>query len=576
MTHPPSSAALPQPRHLLRLVWHAQTLLFLSLLFVYPVAAIMRLGLIPAVWADVLGDPYYQGVVWFSFWQAILSTMLTLAVGIPAAFVFTRLRFTGQRLLRALTLVPFVLPTVVVAAGFVALLGSNGLLGDLARLLGRPPPEIIGSLSAILLAHVFYNVGLVVRLVGSVWLGIDQRIEQAAATLGARKLLIFRRITLPLLMPGIAAAALLIFIFTFGSFGIILLLGGPRMATLEVEIYRQTTQNLNLGVAAALALLQAIVTIVAGLLYAGVEQPAGRANLWSRPNTLRRPQGLVEKLLVAGIVLCVLLLMLPLLALVWRSLTLPPAPGLAATPTLDYYRMLSENRRGSLFYVPPTQAIANSLGFAGLATSLALLVGIPAAFLITGLRTTTATGTGRLAPIPRGTARRADMLRVYSSQIFNIIITLPIGVSTIMLGLGYIVAWGPFGILDSPLLIPAAHALLAFPFVVRSLVPAIQGLSPRLREAARMLSATPARVLLAVELPLLAPAIVAAAVFAGTVSLGDYGAALLLSRPEYPTIPIVIARFLGQPGAANYGQALALSTLLMLVSIGSFVLIEQQ
>jgi thiamine transport system permease protein len=144
-----------------------------------------------------------------------------------------------------------------------------------------------------------------------------------------------------------------------------------------------------------------------------------------------------------------------------------------------------------------------------------------------------------------------------------------------MLGLGYIVAWGPLGLLGSPLLIPVAHALLAFPFVVRTLAPALRDLNRRLREAARMLGARPLRVLLAVDMPLLSPALASAAIFAFTASLGEFGTALLLARPDYPTAPMTIARLLGQPGATNYGQALALSTILMLTSVVGFLLIER-
>jgi thiamine transport system permease protein len=154
---------------------------------------------------------------------------------------------------------------------------------------------------------------------------------------------------------------------------------------------------------------------------------------------------------------------------------------------------------------------------------------------------------------------------------------LPLGTSAVTLGLGYIIALGrpPLNLLASPWLIPMAHALLAFPFVVRSLLPALRSLDPRLREAAHTLGASPIRVLREVDLPLLFPAMLVGAMFAFTVSIGEFGAALLLARPEYPTVPIVIYRFIGQPGATNYGQALALSTILMLVTTISFVLLER-
>jgi len=124
-------------------------------------------------------------------------------------------------------------------------------------------------------------------------------------------------------------------------------------------------------------------------------------------------------------------------------------------------------------------------------------------------------------------------------------------------------------------LVPIAHTLVAFPFVVRSLLPALRGLNPDWREAAAVLGASPWRVWREIELPIIGRALIVAALFAFTVSMGEFGATLLIARPEFPTMPIVIFRLLGQPGALNYGQALAMSTLLMLVCAASFFLIER-
>ena len=163
------------------------------------------------------------------------------------------------------------------------------------------------------------------------------------------------------------------------------------------------------------------------------------------------------------------------------------------------------------------------------------------------------------------------------SGLLDPLFMLPLGTSAVTLGLGYIIAFNrpPLNLLTSPVLVPVAHALLAFPFVVRGLLPALRGLDPRLREAAQTLGAGPLRVVREVDLPLLFPALLVGAVFAFTVSMGEFGATLLLARPAYPTVPVVIYRFLGQPGAANYGQALALSTILMLITGLSFVLLER-
>jgi thiamine transport system permease protein len=555
---------------------YAIPLLFLAIFFLYPLTTILQLGFggDPALGGEgaraLFADTYYLEVLWFSTWQALISTALTLVIGLPAAYVFARYDFFGKTLLRAIATVPFVMPTVVVAAAFKALLGPRDLLNtSLQALLGlaEPPIRLDQTLTLILLAHVFYNYGVVLRIVGGFWSTLDTRLEQAAAVLGAGRMRAFREITLPLLLPSIGAAALLIFIFTFSSFGVIRILGGPRFATVEVEIYRQTTELLRLDIAAALSLIQMTATLLMTLAYTSLQARATvPLDLRSRAANAGRPRGWRERLVV-GANLSVLLILLgaPLLALALRSVTSFASGG--AAPTLEYYRLLSVNPTGSAFFVPPLRAIANTLAFALAATTLALLVGVPAAYLLSVER--------RAQRVERSGLRRSTLyaLRAALDPLFM----LPLGTSAATLGLGYIVAFGrpPLNLLTSPLLIPIAHALLAFPFVVRSLLPALRGLDPRLREAARALGAGPARVLREIDLPLLFPALLVGAVFAFTVSIGEFGAALLLYRPEYPTVPVVIDRFLGLPGQQNYGQALALSSILMLITGLSFVLLEQ-
>ena len=612
----------------LRLAAYSIPLLFLAVFFLYPLAAILRLSFGGDVagaaqgagLAALFADSYYARVVWFSAWQAALSTALTLALGLPAAYVFARYDFPGKTLLRAMATVPFVMPTVVVAAAFMALLGPRGLLNTaLQSLLGldEPPVQVMYTLGLVLLTHIFYNYTVVLRIVGGFWSTLDTRLEQAAAVLGASRARVFREITLPLLLPAIGAAALLIFIFTFASFGVVLILGGPSFATVEVEIYRQTAQLLRLDIAAALALVQMLATLLMTALYTRL-QARGAVPLELRARTANaRPVRTWRTRLVVGANIAVMLLLIgaPLLALALRSLTVPAADGAGragfGAPTLDYYRLLGVNQTRSLFFVPPLRAIGNSLLFALAATALALLVGVPAAYLIArpptgetrrqGDKETRRQGSGvrgqgsdsresqtqnsklktqnyphPFTPSPLHPFTLSGR-RLGLDKLLDPLFMLPLGTSAVTLGLGYIVALGqpPLNLLRSPLLIPVAHTLLAFPFVVRALLPALRGLDPRLREAAQVHGAGPLRVLREVDLPLLFPALVVGAVFAFTVSIGEFGAALLLSRPEYPTVPVVIYRFLDRPGATNYGQALALSTILMLITGLSFVLLER-
>ncbi len=535
-------------------------LLFLALFYFYPTVSILALSFAPQGRIDLsalsrlVSTPYYLEILWFTTWQAALSALLTVAVGLPGAYVFARYTFPGKSLLQALTTVPFVLPTVVVAVAFTALLGPRGRLNlALMGLLGldRPPLDLQGTLAAILLAHVFYNATLVMRIVGTYWANLDPTLVEAARMLGASRWRAFREVTLPLLGPALSAAALLTFIFCFTSFGVVLILGGGHYATLEVEIYYRTVYLANLPLAAALALVQIFLTFGLMWTYTRIQARLTRpVELRPRRITQRRPRTAGEWLLVAVSLGPVLLLLLaPLAALVERSLTVGGAGGLAN------YRALFVNPRRSIFYVPPALAVRNSLLFALAAVLLALTLGLVAAVAIAG----------------RG--RKRSPL----SRLLDPLLMLPLGTSAVTLGLGYIVALDepPLNLRTSPLLVVLAHTLVALPFVVRSVLPALRSIHPWLRESAAVLGASPWRVFREVDLPIVTRAVLVGAVFAFTVSMGEFGATALICRPQLPTMPVAIYRLLGQPGVTNYGQALAMSTMLMVVCAVGFLGIER-
>ena len=489
-------------------------------------------------------------VLLFTFYQAVLSTLLTLLLGLPAAYLFARYDFRGKSLLRALTAVPFMLPTVVVAAGFNALLGQRGLINNLIH----PSSFTLHPFIAILIAHVFYNMTIIVRVVGNALSSLDPKLEAAARSLGADPSRVWWNVTFPLLRPSLLASTLLVFLFDFTSFGVVLLLGGSQYATLEVEIYLQVLRLPNLPLAALLSVIQLICTILFSVLYSYF---ASRSTIQTAPRSaesnIRKPKTLREKLFVAAFsFLLSAFFLLPLSALPIRSLfRLEADRGQRGEVqygfTADYYKELFVNRRGSVFYVPPIRATVNSLGYAGGTVALSLLLGFPAAFAL------------------------AKPTRL--ERILDPLIMLPLGSSTVMLGLGFILSYGAW--LTSPLLVPFAHTLVALPFVIRALQPAIASIPQRLRQAASSLGASPLEVWKNIDLPILRRATLAAATFAFTISLGEFGATLLIARPEYPTIPVAIERFFSQPGGLNYGQAMAMGTILMVLTIASILLIER-
>jgi thiamine transport system permease protein len=548
------------------LLW-SLPLVFLVVFYFYPLTSILGVsfsrgtGIAPLL--ESLTSESIRSVIWFTIWQALLSMLLTLLVGLPGAYLLARFRFPGKSVLQALAGIPFVMPTLVVAAAFNALLGPRGWI-NLSLMnwfdLASPPIRFVNSVSAILLAHVFYNTTIVLRMVGDFWSHLDPRLNAAARTLGADPIRTLRYITLPLLAPAIAAAALLVFIFDFTSFGVILILGGPRFATLEVEIYYQTVSLFNLPLAAALSALQLGCTLGLTAIYTHLSAKLTRPiSLRPRRITQRRLSTWQARLSAGALIVMLLVLFTsPLLALAGRSfIRLEPERGQTQVVnpgfTLDFYRELGINRRNSLFYVPPTTAIAVSLGYAFTTVLLALTLGLPVSWSL---------ARDRDAPVNR---------------IMDSVIMLPLGTSAVTLGLGFIVALGqpPLDLRASPLLIPAAHTLVAFPFVVRSLTPAIRSIRPRLRQAAAILGATPWQTLRYIDLPLVGRAMLVASSFAFTISLGEFGATALIARPEYPTIPIVIYRLISQPGAINYGQAMALSTILMVTTAAGMLAIER-
>jgi thiamine transport system permease protein len=556
-------------RSYLPLFLWAAPILFLLLFYLYPLLSILQVsfsrgsGRMVAPFIEALSSASFRGVFWFTIWQATLSTVLTLIIGLPGAYLFARYDFRGKSLLLALTGIPFVLPTLVVAAAFNATLGPRGWIniGLMALFnLPAPPIQFTNTLYAILAAHIFYNTTIVLRMVGDFWAHIDPRIGAAAKVLGANRWKMLRHVTFPLLLPSLAAAALLVFIFDFTSFGVILVLGGPRFATLEVEIYYQTISLFNLPMAGALSVLQLVCNLTLTTIYTRL------ATRLSRPLSLRPRRYTQQKLLsmrsrlTAGVSIFILLALLitPLAALTLRSITrleADPGQGVPAERglTLEFYRELSVDRRLSLFYVPPSTAIGVSLSYAALTVLFALALGLPASWML---------------------ARDRDSL---ASRTLDPIIMLPLGTSAVTLGLGFIVALSkpPLDLRASPLLIPLAHTLVAMPFVVRSLTPALRSIQPRLRQAASVLGASPRHVILYIDLPLVGRALLVAATFAFAISLGEFGATALIARPEYPTVPIAIYRLLSQPGALNYGQAMALSTILMLVTGAGMLAIER-
>jgi thiamine transport system permease protein len=501
---------------------------FLVVFFLYPLAVIVTRSAGTAGLGTVLGNPYYWGRFGFTLGQALLSTALTLLAGLPAALLFGRYEFTGKRLLRSAFTVPFVMPTVVAAVGFLALVGPRSALGL----------DLRGTLALILLAHVFYNYPVVVRLVGAYLEATAPRLREAAAGLGASSWRSVWRVDLPLAAPALAAAAALVFVFTFTSFGVILILA-PNLPTIEVEIYRLTARLLRLDAAAVLVVAQLLVVGLVSRLYV-VLQSRLAVGMTGSGRALPRPRGAVKLLLAAQLAFAALLVLAPLVALTAQAFWVPGQDQ----PSLIGFQALAQGQRTATF-TGAGAAVANSLLFAAGTMIAAVAVGFAFAYAVV-----------------RGGWRWLDEASL-----------LPLAASAVSLGFGYLIAFprlatSPWGLL-------LAHTLVAFPFVARALLPALRALPSSLPEAAATLGAGSWSRLRRVELPLVMPSLTTAAAFAFAVSIGEFGATLVITRPEFATIPVAIFDRLGRPGALSYASALALAVILMAVTAAAMMVLER-
>ena len=482
---------------------------FMSVFFVAPVTNSILRYFRFSEFSNVLSNHSLRGVAWFSLWEAIISTLATLAIGLPATWALSRFTFRGARLARGVLTAPFVLPAVVVAAGVLAITDSRGVI-------------------PILWAHVVFNVSVVLRIVGPRWAMVNLRLEHAAATLGARPSRTFTFVVWPQISDAVISAATLIFIYCFTSFGVIAILGGVSRRTLESEIFTQAVRLGNTTTATALAVLQAIIIGVVFYLTRRSSHSLLTSLHVSAPQALRtKPSHRTTPLIITAAV--IIIVASPLFGTLYRSVFINGELSFSAWGTIF---------SGSLpaLSVSPQSVIITSLVFAIIAACIC----VPLALLVV---TTSA---------PRA------------------LFSLPLAISAATLGIGLIITFNtsPYAWRSERWFIPVIHAVIALPLVIRAIEPAVRAIPTSFRNASATLGASPITTWRRVELPLLKPALLRATGLSMAISLGEFGATSFLSRSGSTTLPIAIAQLLGRPGVATQQAGFALAALMVLVTVG--------
>jgi len=487
----------------------------------------------------------------FTLLQALLSALFSILLAFPGAALFSHYRFKAKKALLSLSAISFILPPILVVLAFVQFWGQNGWVNQLWTFLapGADKLKILYSAKAIIMAHIFYNLPLALRFLYDGWQSIPKTQQEAGYSLGASPARTFFRVTIPQLLPSVLSSFLIIFLYCFLSFSIILVLGGgPRYSTLEVEIYQQIKFSQHYFTGGLLALLEISISILAVTVYLYLERKRHHYEM----DQIRMDDGAPLNrsgriLLWCYTILFMLFLAAPMVSMVSKSF-------LYSGGAWSGKQQLSLHWFQSIFSLADRnflslKAIMNSLFYAFSST---LLVTVLCSLL------------GHLSLHHK----------LAAPKFTQFILLLPMGISTVILSLGYLIL--SVHLPNAPWvrtsLIIIIHAFTAIPFAYRAMINRIEKLPPNLIEAAQILGAPSEKVFNRIEWPMLRPAIITGALFSFALSIGEVNAVLVLARTEQTTIPLAIYRLIGN---YNFNGASAMGTLLIFITLGIFLLLEK-
>lgn len=472
---------------------------------------------------DILRTTPIHRVIWFTTWQALVSTAVAITLALPVAFIIANFKFKTQRLFVGAISVPFILPSIVVGAAFLEIL----------------PNDLHRTAFALIIAHVYFNFGFASRLIANRWIQIHPHLDEAARTLGATPFKVFATITMPLLRRSITNACLVIFTFCFTSFGIVRILGGPARSTIETEIYFRTMQLGDVSGGVVLSALQ--ILMIVAIFYLGVIASKKTSDQTSRTiisrqktNKTARQKALVRAIFVSTLTFVAL-----------------PISAIFVKSVVSNSRFTTHGWSSIFTDAAVAKSLQTSLTYALMAVVVASLLAV----------------LGSSAIVYGGKKVR----------FVNAITSLPILISAVSIGLGIIITFDakPIDWRGSQLMLPLAHALVALPLAMRMLEPVLQSIPTNLRNASSVLGANFWQTWLNIDLKIARRAIISVCAITAAVSLGEFGASSFLARRNNETLPLAISRLLSRPGETIQLQAYALSSLLIIFSIALIFVIDK-
>lgn len=524
---------------------HALVVFLFLLILVPPVVAVLGAGAVnqPVArwWGQVLRmlqRPTTWRSVRFSLNQAAVSAVLSVLLAMPGAVILARFSFPGRRFAQSLTLLPFVMPGLIVILAVISFYGRAGVLNTVFG----TDFSVVYSPVGIIIAHVMFNVALAIRIIAEGWRGIDPRLAEISRSLGERGVARFRHLYLPLLTPSMIAAGGIVFLYCFVSFGIVLVFGGVQWATLEVRIYQEMFTSLNLTAAGTLALIQLLVcgAVVMLLQRYGDRHRYRRRVVSMAP--LKRWGDIAAswRALILGYWIALgLFLLAPLGGIVVRSF--------APYWSFHGYRGLITGYIGEREIYEIIGASFGSVFFTSV--FIALLSGTIVVTL---------------------TLLVARSLRGVQAPLIDTLFKVPLAVSGVTFSIGVRLLWGN---VISPLpLILSTQAIMAFPLVFSSLRTTVEAVPLRYLESASSLGASRRQRFWTVEMPVMRNGIINAFVFAVALSLADFTAVLTIARGRIVTFPVAMYRLIG---FQSFDAALALGVIYIAVVAFAFLIIQE-
>jgi iron(III) transport system permease protein len=531
----------------LGLVARATLTLLLAWLVLYPILIVLVDAGRGDALARFVARPGEWGALWASVWISLASVALAAAIGVPLAFLFEWLEFPGRKTLGSLIALPAVLPPFVGVIAFLFLYGESGFVARAVRAafrLTRAPWQLQGA-GAILLVHAYSMYVYFYLFTRAGLASLDASVLEAAQSLGAGRWGTLRRVTLPLLRPALAGAALLVFMTALGSFSAPYVFGGGfRVMTTQIVATKLNGElPLAMVETVALALIATLGLVLLRRTEGNDVLAALGKGLAPRRRLIEAP-GARALATTAGWALAVLLL-LPHLTLVlvslvpygtWTTEAVPPVLGL-----VNYRRLFAEPER--------LRPLVNSLWMAGASTLAALTLALAAGVLV-----------GRPRP---GSGRG---WRGLIETLMALPWALPATVFAVALGTTFSVAqplalrWVLVG---TVVLLPLAYLVRNLPVTGRAVLAGYRQLDPAVEEAAASLGAGRWATFWGVTLPLLKPALAAGGSLAFVTALGDFVTSIVLYT--YDNRPIAI-EIMSSLRVSELGAAAAFGVILMLGS----------